>query len=86
MPMRRDGATPLDSPEMAPAVSAGELATQEVIRLSERAAMSLVNLDLAAPINAALALNAFSDNSAALAGALQTTPIIQGMSGARPTL
>jgi hypothetical protein len=39
--------------------------------LPERAAMSLVNANIAAPINAALALNVLSDNSAALAQAQQ---------------
>jgi hypothetical protein len=67
-------------------VAARELASQEVVCLSERAAMSLVNLNLAAPINAALALNVLSDNSAALAGALQTAPMVQGMAGTPPTL
>ena len=47
--------------------------------LPERAAMSLVNANLAAPINAALALNVLSDNSTALAGAMQTAPITQGI-------
>ena len=39
--------------------------------LPERAAMSLVNANIAAPINAALALNVLSDNSTAYAGAEQ---------------
>ena len=41
----------------------GELAGEE---LPERAAMSLINANVAAPINAAVALNALSDNSAAI--------------------
>jgi hypothetical protein len=40
--------------------------------LPERAAMSLVNANIAAPINAAVALNALSDHSTAYAGAEQT--------------
>jgi hypothetical protein len=40
--------------------------------------MSLVNANLAIPINLAAALNVLSDGSAAGAGALQQTPIIQG--------
>jgi len=40
--------------------------------LPERAAMSLVNANIAAPINAAVALNVLSDNSAAIANAEQT--------------
>ena len=46
--------------------------------LPERAAMSLINANIAAPINAAVALNALSDNSVAVANASQTAPIIQG--------
>lgn len=47
--------------------------------LPERAAMSLINANLAAPINAALALNVASDNSVAYASATQTAPITQGI-------
>jgi hypothetical protein len=43
----------------------------------ERAAMSLVNADVAAPINAALALNVLSDGSVAYADATQTAIIDQ---------
>jgi hypothetical protein len=39
--------------------------------LPERAAMSLINANIAAPINAALALNVLSDNSTAVAQAEQ---------------
>lgn len=52
-----------------------ELAGEE---LPERAAMSLINANIAAPINAAVALNALSDGSVAYANAQQTAPIIQG--------
>jgi predicted peroxiredoxin len=45
-----------------------ELAGEE---LPERAAMSLVNANIAAPINAAVALNALSDGSTAYANAEQ---------------
>ena len=45
--------------------------------LPERAAMSLVNANVAAPINAALALNVLSDNSIAYANAQQTGTITQ---------
>jgi hypothetical protein len=45
--------------------------------LPERAAMSLVNANLAIPINLALAANVLSDNSAAIAGAVQDAPIDQ---------
>jgi hypothetical protein len=45
--------------------------------LPERAAMSLINANVAAPVNAALALNVASDNSIAYANAEQTSTIIQ---------
>jgi len=45
--------------------------------LPERAAMSLVNANLAIPINAAVAANVLSDNAIAYADAAQTTPIDQ---------
>ena len=51
-----------------------ELAGEE---LPERAAMSLVNANLAIPINAAVAANVLSDNSIAIANAPQTAPITQ---------
>ena len=39
--------------------------------LPERAAMSLINANIAAPINAAIAANVLSDSSVAYAGAEQ---------------
>ena len=51
-----------------------ELAGEE---LPERAAMSLINANIAAPVNAAVALNALSDGSTAVADATQTAPIEQ---------
>jgi hypothetical protein len=45
--------------------------------LPERAAMSLINANVAAPINLAVALNVASDNSVAYANAEQTAPITQ---------
>jgi hypothetical protein len=53
--------------------------------LPERTAMSLVNANLALPINLALAANVLSDASVAAANAEQTTPITQGLMTA-PTL
>ena len=47
--------------------------------LPERAAMSLINANIAAPINAALALNVLSDNSTATATATQTADIDQSI-------
>ena len=51
-----------------------ELAGEE---LPERAAMSLINANVAAPVNAAIALNALSDNSIAYANAEQDVDITQ---------
>jgi hypothetical protein len=51
-----------------------ELAGEE---LPERAAMSLVNANIAIPINAAVAANVLSDGAIAYADAAQTTPIDQ---------
>ena len=45
--------------------------------LPERAAMSLINANVAAPINAAVALNVLSDGSTAYANAEQTANIDQ---------
>jgi hypothetical protein len=45
--------------------------------LPERAAMSLVNANVAIPINAAIAANVLSDGAIAYADAAQTTPIDQ---------
>ena len=45
--------------------------------LPERAVMSLINANIAAPVNIALAANVLSDNSVAIAEATQTAPITQ---------
>ncbi len=45
--------------------------------LPERAAMSLINANVAAPVNAAVALNVASDNSIAYANATQNATIDQ---------
>jgi hypothetical protein len=50
-------------------------------QLPERAAMSLVNANLAIPINAAIAANVLSDNAIAYADAAQVTPIDQSTGG-----
>ena len=51
-----------------------ELAGEE---LPERAAMSLVNANIAIPVNAAVAANVLSDGAIAYADATQQTPIDQ---------
>jgi hypothetical protein len=60
-------------------VTMAELDAQGAEALPERAAMSLVNANLALPVNLALAANVLSDHSAALAGAEQMAPINQGI-------
>jgi hypothetical protein len=56
-----------------------DLSTETITELPSRQAMSLVNANIAAPINAALALNVASDNSVAYASATQYAPIIQAI-------
>jgi hypothetical protein len=58
-------------------LSKSELAKQQGSELPDREAMSLVNANVAAPINAAVAANVLSDNSIAYANATQTAPITQ---------
>jgi hypothetical protein len=54
-----------------------ELAEETGEELPDREAMSLINANIAAPINAAVALNVASDDSIAYANAEQTAPITQ---------
>ena len=56
-----------------------DLEQQQMTELPNREAMSLVNANIAAPINAALALNVLSDGSIAAASATQNAPITQGI-------
>ena len=58
-------------------LTAEEIEQQDATDLPDREAMSLVNGNIAAPINAAVALNALSDDSIAFANAEQTAPITQ---------
>ena len=58
-------------------LSKAELAKQHGSDLPERDAMSLINLNAAIPVNAAIAANVLSDGSIAYAEALQDTPIEQ---------
>jgi hypothetical protein len=64
---------------MTDTITLAELEAQRVEALPERAAMSLVNANIAAPINAAVALNVLSDGSVAIANAQQYAPITQGI-------
>jgi hypothetical protein len=54
-----------------------ELEAQGGEELPDREAMSLVNANLAIPVNAAVAANVLSDGSTAWADATQDTPIDQ---------
>ena len=55
-----------------------ELEAQDAEQLPDREAMSLINANVAAPVNAAVAANVLSDNSTAIANAEQTADIDQG--------
>jgi hypothetical protein len=62
--------------------SRGELTSEELDEqgceeLPERRAMSLISANVAAPVNAAAALNVLSDDSTAVASAGQSTEIQQ---------
>ena len=54
-----------------------ELQAQGAEQLPDREAMSLVNVNVAAPVNVAAALNVLSDGSVAVANAEQTADIDQ---------
>jgi hypothetical protein len=69
---KRDKAPPTS--ELTPE----ELEQQEAAELPDREAMSLINANVAIPINAAVAANVLSDGAKAYANAAQTTPITQG--------
>jgi hypothetical protein len=58
-------------------LSDDELAEQDVAELPDREAMSLINANIAIPINAAVAANVLSDNAKAVANAAQTGNIGQ---------
>ena len=54
-----------------------ELEAQGGEEMPDREEMSLLNLNVAAPINAAVAANVLSDNSTATGNAVQNAPIDQ---------
>jgi hypothetical protein len=54
-----------------------ELDGEMIAELPDRAEMSLINLNVAAPINAAIAANVLSDNATAVAQAAQSSYIPQ---------
>jgi hypothetical protein len=66
-----------DQPQEYRQLTREELNTLAGEELPERAAMSLVNANLAIPVNVALAANVLSDNATAYANAIQQAPIDQ---------
>jgi hypothetical protein len=54
-----------------------ELAAQTIEELPDREAMALINTNIAAAVNVALAANVLSDNSIAYASAVQNVDIDQ---------
>jgi hypothetical protein len=61
-----------------PDLSDAELDAQDAAELPDREAMSLINANIAVPINAAVAANVLSDGAAAIADAPQDAAIEQG--------
>lgn len=66
-----------DRKPATPQMTEEELEAEEGEELPDREAMSLINANLAAPVNAAVALNVLSDDSIAIANAEQTGTIDQ---------
>jgi hypothetical protein len=58
-------------------LDAEELAQETAAELPDREAMSLINANIAVPVNAAVAANVLSDNSTAIAEAIQEAQIDQ---------
>ena len=65
--------------DTTPELTEEELAAQGGEELPDREAMSLVNANIAIPINAAVAANVLSDGAIAYADAEQSAPIDQGI-------
>jgi hypothetical protein len=59
-------------------LSADELEAEHAAELPDRDAMSLVNANVAVPVNAAIAANVLSDDAVAYADATQDAAIDQG--------
>ena len=60
-------------------LSQEELQQQQGEELPDREAMSLINANLAAPVNAAVAANVLSDDAVAIANAEQNADIDQSI-------
>jgi hypothetical protein len=63
---------------MADELSKDELEEMAGEELPDREAMSLINANIAVPVNAAVAANVLSDGATAYANAIQDAPIDQG--------
>jgi len=68
-----------DKPQNEDELSLEELEAEDGAELPEREAMSLINANVAIPVNAAIAANVLSDGAIAYADADQITPIQQGI-------
>jgi hypothetical protein len=66
-----------ETPKMA--LTTDEIDAEAGEALPDREAMSLINANIAVPVNAAVAANVLSDGSVAYADATQDTPITQGI-------
>ena len=66
-----------DDGDRSRSLSRKEVESQVGEQLPDREQMSLINANVAAPINLALAANVLSDGSVAYANAEQTSPITQ---------
>ena len=62
----------------APEITDEELQAQDAEQLPDREAMSLINANIAVPVNAAVAANVLSDGAVAYADAAQDAQIDQG--------
>jgi hypothetical protein len=71
---------PEDSDDGSQELTSEELEAQDAAELPDREAMSLLDLNVAAPVNAAVAANVLSDGSVAYANAEQTAIIDQSTS------
>ena len=69
-----------DKPKKQEGLSLEELEAQNVERLPDREEMSLVDINVALPVNAAVSANVFSEDSTADASAEQNTTTDQSNS------
>ncbi|MGH9263909.1 MAG: hypothetical protein ACRD1D_04390 [Acidimicrobiales bacterium] len=69
----------MNAENTTPELTDEELQEQAGEELPDREAMSLVNANIAIPINAAVAANVLSDGAIAYADAEQSAPIDQGI-------